>query len=189
MQFSDNLTKVLGKQSLKVGFQWQQLGMAILQPPAGRGAFTFSGAYTEVPETNGGNTGLAQLLLTPMPGSVPGASDFVGGSDSISASNIANTDQRHDYYGAYFQDDFHVTPKFTVNLGLRWEYFGQQQERFGAQSNFLPSGNGGPAEFLITQRRCNTPLSADFYAAAAADNIKIVCSSLPGLGHSQLTNF
>ena len=189
LQFSDNLTKVLGKHSLKAGFQWQQMGMAILQPPAGRGAFTFSGAYTEVPETSGGNTGLAQLLLTPMPGSVPGASDYVGGSDSISASNIANTDQRHDYYGAYFQDDFHVTPQFTLNLGLRWEYFGQQQERFGAQSNFLPSGTSAPSEFLITQRRCNTPLSPDFTAAAAADNIAIVCSSQPGLGHSQLTNF
>jgi hypothetical protein len=77
----------------------------------------------------------------------------------------------------------------TVNLGLRWEYFGQLIERYGAQSNFLPSGSSSPSEFLITKSRCNTPLSPDFYAAAAADNINIVCSSVPGLGHSQLANF
>lgn len=189
MQFTDNLTKVLGKHSMKAGFEWQRLGLSILQPPAGRGAFTFSGAYTEVPETSGGNTGLAQLLLSPIAGTVAGASDYVGGADSIQASNIANTDQQHPYYGVYFQDDYQLSSKLTINLGLRWEYFGQQQEVFGAQSNFLPAGNGGTSEFLITQRRCSTPLSADFTAAASADNINIVCSSQPGLGHSQVTNF
>jgi hypothetical protein len=189
LQFTDNLTKVLGKHSIKMGLEWQLLGLAILQPPAGRGAFTFSGAYTEVPETTGGNTGLAQLLLTPIPGTVPGASNYVGGADNIQASNIANTDQQHPYWGAYFQDDYQLSSRLTINLGLRWEYFGQQVEVFGAQSNFLPAANGGTSEFLITQRRCNTPLSADFTTALAADNIKLVCSSQPGLGQSQLTNF
>ena len=142
-----------------------------------------------MPETSGGNTGLAQLLLSPIPGTVAGAANYVGGADSIQASNIANTDQQHPYYGIYFQDDYQISSRLTINLGLRWEYFGQQQERFGAQSNFLPSGNGGASEFLITQRRCSTPLSADFKAAASADNISVVCSSQPGLGHSQLMNF
>ena len=25
-------------------------------------------------------------------------------------------------YAAFFQDDFRITPKLTVNLGMRWEY-------------------------------------------------------------------
>lgn len=189
LQFTDNVTKIQGRHSLKFGYEFQQLRFSILQPPAGRGAFTFSGAYTEVPETSGGNTGLAQLLLTPIPGSVPGANDYVGGSDSIQASNIANTDLHHNYNGLYLQDDFQVNPKLTLNLGLRWEYFGQQIEKFGAQSNFLPGTVGSGAQFLLPQRRCNTPLSADFKGAAQLDNIAIVCSSVPGLGHSQSTNF
>ncbi len=187
-QFTDNLTKQLGRHSLKVGYQYQQLRFSILQPPQGRGAFSFSGLYTEVPTNTGGNTGLAQMLLSPIPGTVPGAADYVGGADSIQASNIANTDQKRNYDGAYFQDDFHVTPKLTINLGLRWEYFGQLVERYGAQSNFLPSGSTAPSEFLLTKKRCGTPLSPDFVTAAQTDNINIVCSSQPGLGHSQLSN-
>ena len=136
-QITDNLTKTLGRQTLKVGFQWQRLGFSILQPIAARGTWAFSGLYTEVPTTTGGNTGLAQMLLTPIPGTVPGASDYVGGADSVSASNIANTSMQHRYYAGYFQDDFRVTSKLTLNLGLRYEYFGQLKENYGAQSNFL----------------------------------------------------
>ena len=26
------------------------------------------------------------------------------------------------YYGVYIQDDYRITPRLTLNLGLRWEY-------------------------------------------------------------------
>ena len=192
-QITDNVTKTLGRHTLKAGFQWQRLGFSILQPIAGRGTWSFSGLYTEVPTTNGGNTGLAQMLLTPMPGTVAGAADYVGGADSISASNIANTSQKHEYYAGYFQDDFKITPKLTVNLGLRYEYFGQLIENYGNQSNFIPNfirpGANGNSTFLLTQRRCNTQFSADFETAAAKDGIDIACSSQSGLGVSQKRNF
>ena len=192
-QITDNLTKTIGRHTLKAGFEWQRLGSAILQPIAGRGTWSFSGLYTEVPTTNGGNTGLAQMLLTPIPGTVPGAADYVGGADSVSASNIANTSQKHEYYAGYFQDDFKVTSKLTVNLGLRYEYFGQLIENYGNQSNFIPNfvgpAHNGHSAFLLTQKRCNTPFSPDFMTAAATDGIDIVCSSQPGLGVSQKKNF
>jgi Carboxypeptidase regulatory-like domain/TonB dependent receptor len=189
-QLTDNLTKAAGRHTFKVGFQYQRLGFNILQPPSGRGTWSFSGVYTEVPSTTGGNTGLAQMLLTPIPGTVPGAADFVGGADSINASNIATTSMKRNYYAGYFQDDIKVKPRLTVNLGLRYEYFGQLLENYGAQSNFLPSATvGGTSTFLLTKKRCNTPFSADLLAAAAADNISISCSAQPGLGVSQKGNF
>jgi hypothetical protein len=192
-QFTDNLTKTLGRQTLKMGFQWERLGFSILQPPAGRGTWSFSGLYTEVPTTTGGNTGLAQMLLTPIPGTVRGAADYVGGSDSINASNIANTSQKHEYYAGYFQDDLKITPKLTLNLGLRYEYFGQLIENNGNQSNFIPNfirpGPNGESTFLLTKRRCDTQFSADFESALAQDGIGVVCSGQPGLGVSQKQNF
>ena len=189
-QTSDNLTRTMGRETFKVGFQWQRLGFAILQPPNGRGSWSFSGLYTEVPTTTGGNTGLAQMLLTPIPGTVAGAADYVGGADSINDSNVANTSMKHNYLAGYFQDDVKVSPKLTLNLGVRYEYFGQLIAKNGAQSNFLPGGGAnGSSEFLIAQAGCSTPLSPDFRAAAALDNINISCSSQPGLGVSQKGNF
>jgi hypothetical protein len=188
-QFTDNMTKIQGKQTLKAGIEFQHLKFSILQPPEGRGYWDFTGAFSEVPENGGGNTGLAQMLIVPINGTVPGAYNMVGGADGMGASNYANTDMGRNYYGFYFQDDWKATSKLTLNLGLRWEYFGQIVENFGAQSNFLPSGGSGPAQFILTKGRCNTPLSPDFLAAAKTDNINISCSSIPGLGHSQLTNF
>ena len=189
-QFTDNLTKAAGRNTFKVGFQYQRLGFNILQPPSGRGTWSFSGDYTEVPSTTGGNTGLAQMLLTPIPGTVPGAADDVGGADSINASNISTTSMKRNYFAGYFQDDVKVKPRLTVNLGLRYEYFGQLTENYGAQSNFQPSATvGGVSTLLLTNQRCNTPFSPDFEAAAAAENITIQCSGQPGLGVSQKANF
>lgn len=82
-----------------------------------------------------------------------------------------------------------MTSKLTLNLGLRYEYFGQLKENYGNQSNFQLAGANGNSTFLLTQKRCNTPLSANFNSAAAADGIDIVCSSQPGLGVSQKKNF
>jgi outer membrane receptor protein involved in Fe transport len=188
-QYMDNLTKVWRKHTTKFGFEHQHLRFTILQPPSGRGAWSFSGVYTEVPSSGGGNTGLAQMLLTPIKSTVPGGFDFVGGSDQVQASNYANTDMGRNYNAAYIQDDWKVSSKLTVNLGLRWEYFGQIVERYGASTNFQPVSASGPARFLLTQKRCDVPFSPDFKAAAATDNINIVCSSNPGLGESQKTNF
>jgi hypothetical protein len=190
-QISDNVTKTMGRQTIKFGFQWERLGFSILQPPSGRGTWSFSGLYTEVPTTTGGNTGLAQMLLTPIPGTVPGAANYVGGSDSINDSDIARTSMQHKYYAGYFQDDLKVNTKLTLNLGLRYEYFGQLLENYGKQSNFLLPGEVGnsQSEFLLTSRRCNSRFSPDFTAAAATDSITVGCSGQPGLGVSQKANF
>ncbi len=44
-------------------------------------------------------------------------------------------DQRTNEFGAYAEDDIKVTPKLTVNLGLRWEYDGYPSDRTGLFSN------------------------------------------------------
>jgi carboxypeptidase family protein/TonB-dependent receptor-like protein len=192
-QLTENLTHIHGKHTFKGGFEGQHIRFTILQPAWGRGDWGFDGTYTDLTTSSAGQTGRAQVLLTPTPSTVPGApgaGDYIGGADFVAASNFANTDMGRHYYASYIQDDWKVTPKLTVNLGLRWEYFGQIVERYGAQSNFLPAGPGGPAQFLVTQRRCDsTTPTSPFQKALATDNINYLCSSVPGLGHSQNTNF
>jgi hypothetical protein len=188
-QLTENLTKIYGSHTFKGGLEYQHLRFPWFAPAWPRGQFNFDGTYTEVPSTSGGNTGLAQMLLTPIPSQVTNGIDNVGGADTVFASNFTGPDDRRNYYGAYFQDNWKVNSKLTLELGLRWEFYGQVVEKYGAQANFIPGAPGAGAEYLITTQRQSTPLSPSFPATLAKDGIKLGYSSVPGLTDTPLHDF
>jgi hypothetical protein len=144
-QLTDNLTKIYGKHTFKMGFEWQHVKFSTLQPPWSRGEFDFNGVYTDIPGQSDKTTGMAQMLLVPQASTVGGV-DYVGGPNSVFVSNISLTDNGKNYYGAYVNDDWKVSNKLTLNLGLRWDYFQPVYEHHGNQANFIPGGppTGGP---------------------------------------------
>jgi len=201
-QFTDDLTKIYSKHTFKMGFEWQHVKFSTLQPPWSHGEFDQSGLFTEIPGVGAGSTGRAQMLLTPIPATVPGGIDYVGGPsgngddggihDGIDISNISLTDNGKNYYGVYGNDDWKVTPKLTVNVGLRWDFFTLVYEHHGNQANFVPNGppTGGPM-YILPAGTNPADLSTSFTSLLAADGIALDITNRygKGLGNSQKTNF
>jgi hypothetical protein len=188
VQLSENLTKIYGRHTFKGGAEIQQIHFPWMAPPTARGSFAFGGVYTSIPEVNDGSTGRAQLLLQPVMSATQTGNQLVGMVNSVSASNYGGVSNVKGYRALYFQDDWKVSSRLTLNLGVRWDYFSQVGERHYAQANYVPQER----RLLIPERRNNKPgLSPSFLTALQRDGIGLVYTDEygSGLGISQKANF
>ena len=66
--------------------------------------------------------------------------DFLfGNRSSYSITNYTIVNLRQRYFAGYVQDDFSVSPKLTINAGLRYEVMTPQWERDNRLANFNPA--------------------------------------------------
>lgn len=193
LQVTDDFTKTWGKHSFKVGIESQHVKFSTLQPGFSRGNFDFNGQYVDVPAQNTSTLGIAQLLLTPTTSTVPNGVDYSGGADGINASNHNKTYDRREYLASYIQDDWKVSPKLTLNLGIRWDYFSPIKEGNGGQANFVQNGppNGTPTFLIPASGKDVRTLSSSFLALLAKDGIKLQSTDQYGQGlvQTQKSNF
>jgi Carboxypeptidase regulatory-like domain len=157
LQVTDDFTKIYGKHSFKMGVEYQHVKFSTLQPAWSHGQFQYNGGFTDIPNLSTTGGGLAQILLPPQaaPATIagnpnPNGFGYSGGADGVYASNISKTYDAKTYFATYFQDDWKISTKLTLNLGLRWDYFGPIEETNGGQANFVPSGApDNKPEFII----------------------------------------
>ena len=173
LQVTDDFTRIYGKHSFKMGIEYQHVKFSTLQPAWSRGADNYGGGFTDIPNQGSTNGGMAQMLLPPTaaPATIagnpnPNGFSYSGGADNAYASNINKTYDEKMYFATYFQDDWKMTPKLTVNLGIRWDYFGPINEQNGGQANFVPialpaRGIGAPSFIVPATGKDNRSLSTD----------------------------
>jgi hypothetical protein len=203
LQIADDFTKIYGNHSFKMGIEYQTVHFNTLQPAYSRGEFDFNGNYAGVPSQGGDQTGRAQLLLVPTATTVANGISYVGGANEVHASNISKTYDTRIYFASYFQDDWKITPKLTLNLGLRWDYFSPISESNGGQANFVQTGppSGGPVYLIPASGKDNRALSSTatnpslngqgFLDLLAKDGIALGSTNKYGnaLVQTQKTNF
>ena len=137
-QILDNFTWLHGRHTIKFGGEYRRASIDSFNDNLERGIFSFS------PEDPTGFTACGGV--TPNPGcSDSGALTLVGFylGDTFPLADAGNTRRNTFNNGLSFfaQDDFRVRPTFTLNLGLRWEYFGPLGEQHNLLSNLGRDGN------------------------------------------------
>src|SRR5206468_12377337 len=124
----------------------QNIFFGSTQPPYARGEYNWNGSYTSMVNQLDNTTGRVNLLLNQIPSLVPGGVDFLGGQNVLRASPFGAVDAFKTYHGAYAQDSWRVSPKLTLNYGLRWDWFSREQELQSEQAIMVP---GQSSQYLI----------------------------------------
>jgi hypothetical protein len=124
--FRDNVSKIVGRHNLQFGAyiaaaQKNELGGEL-------GSGSFPGYLTFDPSSSSTTTGnpFADLLM----------GDIASFGQQNATVKYYN---RYKIVEPYFQDDFHVTNRLTLNLGVRLSLFGTYRERYQQAFNFDPS--------------------------------------------------
>jgi len=113
-QLSDDLSIIKGRHQFAFGFNWIRSVQNVYGPLNGDGNFSFTGQVTGL--------GMADFLL--------------GNATTFTQGGIQYDYERYHYIGAYAQDTWKVSPRLTVNAGLRWEPYIGGSMRLGYVQHF-----------------------------------------------------
>jgi hypothetical protein len=176
----DNVTKIWGNHSLKFGVSFQNLRFSYLYAPASLGQYYY---------TTGQFTGLPGVSFTGY-----GPADFLANqSNYADIANAPNIGDSQWYDAAYAEDNWKVTPKLTLNLGVRYDYYQPYKEVGGLQGNFIvngPLGIGtGSGIYQLPNEAKKVDLGSSFLSTLAKDNVTVQYTSNDRLANAQKTNF
>jgi hypothetical protein len=107
-QLADSVSWIRGKHTIKLGVDYRKYQRNFYQSQAAFGQFNFNGQFTTANTSDGGQYGLPDLLL--------------GVPDYREQDGLAYKDHTRFFeFGGFVQDDFRVSSKLTLNLGLRYD--------------------------------------------------------------------
>jgi hypothetical protein len=192
-----NVTWVRSNHTYKFGGEFKQEVWSDVNLTAAQGRLTFSEEQT----------GLPYLQSTTVGGGSIGyryASFLLGLVDTATVSAVKDPQWRKKALSLYAQDNWKVTPKLTLDYGLRWDYAGQGHELYYRSSQIdlsipNPSAGGLPGGFIYEgygQGRCNCTFTETYPYAfgprlgiAYQLNDRTVVRAGWGVTYSQLANW
>jgi hypothetical protein len=119
-----NFTWVKGKHSMKFGYEYEHIWMAVNDNNPLYGSFTYGGGYS-----NGGGSTVSDTYWA----------DFLFGTTNVySLANFYEAHLTQNVHNLYAQDDWRALPNLTLNLGLRWEYGSPYSDIYNRISNWDP---------------------------------------------------
>jgi hypothetical protein len=127
--FAGSVTKLKGAHTLKAGYDGRLIQVNNKESRATSGDIAFNAGMTQGPNptqaaANRGNA-IASLLLG------------TGSSGSL-IQNFKDAAAQSWYTALYFQDDWRVTNKLTLNLGIRYDLDTPRTERYNRMNYFDP---------------------------------------------------
>jgi hypothetical protein len=128
---SGTLTRVSGKHTLKAGGEHRFYAINRWGRGASVGNFSFGRGFTQGPNplqaSAAAGFGVATFMLgMPTSAFVTLAPNFTNGLN---------------HYGFFVQEDWKVTSRLTLNLGVRWEYEGPLTDRYNLLTMFDPGAS------------------------------------------------
>src|SRR5256886_1805928 len=129
---NDTANKTIGHHTITFGFDWRNIQGNVHQHTNEAGTFGFTGLATAIPSLNSGSP-IADFLL----GAVTGGN---GTTSSVDRRTVSAWFPRQNSWALHVNDSWKLTPKFTANFGMRWDYFSPSREKYNHLSFFDPVG-------------------------------------------------
>jgi hypothetical protein len=149
--FQPTITKLAGSHAIRVGYDFRVYQENRRDQTFQAGQYNFGTDFTRATDQNPSQPieqnqaqGMAAFLL-----GVP-----TGGNFPLLADRAATAK----YHGIFFQDDWKVTPKLTLNLGLRYEVDLGTTERFNRIIRDFDTGITNPVEEAVRAAYARNPI-------------------------------
>lgn len=124
--FSLGVTKQLGNDTLHFGVEYRHYLTSGLSGQGEQGSYSLSGNQLTATNTTKNSVGGVGFSIAQL--------EFGSILDSGSQTQNSDFSVKSDYYAGYVHNDWRVTPKMTLNLGIRWEYETPDVERNAKQA-------------------------------------------------------
>jgi carboxypeptidase family protein len=164
------VTKTFGNHTAKFGYDWRVVRENFISNGYQGSRLFFDGLYT-APASNS-STALRNAFGRDIAAFLLGIASAGSGSTASQLDNSINYSVQSLYNGMFFHDDWRVTPKLTLNLGVRYELEGGLTERYNriqrgfdlttptpienaVRAAYTTAYNANPSNFLVSPANFN----------------------------------